>query len=75
MEKFYLVKEKELLHLLEVTNRYYALESGGVDNWEGYGASLMDYLDNVAMDMCYIGKLDFKILAQEDLKHYKEDSE
>lgn len=75
LEKIYLVKEKQLLHLLEIANRYYALECGGVDNWESYGASLGDYLANAAIDIGYTGELNFKTLAQEDIKHYKEDGE
>lgn len=43
--KYYIIDELRLKELLATEARYDALESGGVDNWEWYGASIQDYLD------------------------------
>lgn len=40
----YVIGEWRLITLLEKEARYDALENGGVDNWEGYGASIQKYL-------------------------------
>ncbi len=42
--KYYIISEERLKELLEEEARYIALENGGVDNWEWYGASIQDYL-------------------------------
>lgn len=44
MEKFYKVSESKLKELIYDSLRWNALENGGVDNWDWYGASLTDYL-------------------------------
>ena len=44
---YILIPEKEALNLLRDSAKLSALESGGVDNWEWYGASLCDYLDEL----------------------------
>lgn len=44
MDINYIVSKEELLDLLESYYRLAALESGGVDNWDWYGASLNDFL-------------------------------
>jgi len=44
MEKFYKVSESKLRELIYDSLRWIALENGGVDNWDWYGASLTDYL-------------------------------
>ncbi len=41
----YIIGEWRLIELLENEARYDALENGGVDNWEWYGASIQDYLN------------------------------
>ena len=43
--KYYIIDELRLKELLVTEARYDALENGGVDNWEWYGASIQDYLD------------------------------
>lgn len=43
--EYRLVTEKELRRLLYAYNKMIALESGGVDNWDWYGASIGDYID------------------------------
>ena len=40
----YIISEERLRELLEEEARYIALENGGVDNWEWYGASIQEYL-------------------------------
>ena len=40
----YKVSKEQLLELLECQARYYALESGEVDNWTWYGESLSEYI-------------------------------
>lgn len=37
MKKYRLIKESELINIFEGYNKFLALESGGVDNWECYG--------------------------------------
>ena len=44
MTKYILTRE-QLLELLTSHNKLIALESGGVDNWEWYGASIHDFID------------------------------
>lgn len=41
----YILTRKQLLELLTSHNKLIALESGGVDNWEWYGASIHDFID------------------------------
>lgn len=40
----YVISKERLRELLEEEARYIALENGGVDNWEGFGASIQEYL-------------------------------
>ena len=40
----YIIGEWTLITLLEKEAWYDALANGGVDNWEGYGASIQNYL-------------------------------
>jgi hypothetical protein len=43
METQYIISESELTNLLEMAAKLFCLESGGVDNWEGYDFSMEDY--------------------------------
>lgn len=43
MNKFVKISINELKELITAAHYFYALEQGGVDNWEWYGASLQDY--------------------------------
>lgn len=72
MKKYRLVEEKELIDLLESYNRLQALENGGVDNWEWYGASLGDFLETWIADkgLDPDGDLDFTAMAEDDLNEY-----
>lgn len=73
MARYRLVKEDELLHLLEQNFRLIALENGGVDNWEWYGESLGDFLSEWVRRK----KVDptddwtFEDIAEEDLMDYE----
>ena len=75
----YVVKESELLELLEARLRLAALENGGVDNWEWYGDSLCDYLRNYCEwnNMRYEDEegdpvIDYDTLALLELDDYRE---
>ena len=45
-KKYYLVEEDKLKYLLHDALMLYALDCGGVDNWEWYGESTGDFLKN-----------------------------
>ena len=68
MSKYRLVPEQKLLRLLEGYARLVALENGGVDNWEWYGESLGNYLDNYFDDEKYH---EFSEIAEETIKNYQ----
>lgn len=77
--KRYIIKESELLELLEANLRLAALENGGVDNWEWYGDSLCDYLRNYCEwnNMQYEDEegdpvIDYDTLALLELDDYRE---
>ena len=72
MKKYRLVEEKELIVLLESFNKLQALENGGVDNWEWYGASLCDYLEAWVAESGVDpnSDWDFESIAEDDLNHY-----
>lgn len=78
MEKYYKVHEPVLLSLLEESNRLYALEKGGVDNWMWYGDSFLDYLQEYCKDngidpeQVGNGSFGFTDLAEIDLKSFEE---
>lgn len=46
MAKYRLVLEEELLQILKAYNKFLALESAGVNNWEWYGEAIWYYLDD-----------------------------
>lgn len=46
MERKYVISRGELLELLEAQYRLAALERGGVDNWQWYGESNSDFLED-----------------------------
>lgn len=45
-ERMYLVSEDRLKELIEAELRLEALRSGGVDNWEWYGESNCDFIQD-----------------------------
>ena len=61
----YKVRKDILLRLLAAEARLDALESGGVDNWDWYGASCSDYLDDY-------NKEDFEEVAEDKLRYYSQ---
>lgn len=73
MMKYYLIEESRLKQLLESEARLDALEWGGVDNWEWYGESLSQYLDEYCeWNGINRARYDFSQLAAEDLSGYME---
>ena len=69
--KYYRVSEEFLRELLLATHTHHALESGGVDNWEWYGASVEDYIK----DCCVIDEThyeDIEDIVEADLMHCSE---
>ena len=73
MKTYYLVSETTLKSMLEDTLKFHALESGGVDNWEWYGASLNDFLKEWASENEIKEEEDysFKDIVKSDLKYFK----
>jgi len=67
--RLYLITEKELLRLQETAEYYWALEAGGVDNWENYGDSLADYLDATGLPPDYFDR-ERKPTTNEHIKLY-----
>lgn len=45
-ETMYMISESELKDLLTSYYTLMALEHGGVDNWEGYGWSIRDFIED-----------------------------
>ena len=73
MMKYYLIEESRLKELLESEARLAALEYGGVDNWEWYGESLSQYLDEYCeWNGINRNRYDYDKLAEEDLAGYME---
>ena len=73
MKTYYLVSEEALKSMLKDAFKFHVLETGGVDNWEGYGASLYDFLKEWALEN-EIGDEEhysFKDLVKDELKFFK----
>ena len=73
-KKFYKVEEKDLLNMLEAYEKLTALEQGGVDNWDWYGASLGDHLIFLEEEYEVSDEKDFNFedVAKIQLKNYEE---
>ena len=67
MEKYYKVSESELRELIHDSLMLCALQNGGVDNWEWYGASIHDFLEANGAQ-CE----DEYDIAEKELKNYEE---
>ena len=69
MNKYVKISINELKGLITAAHSFYALQQGGVDNWEWYGASLQDYATSA-------GFKDFDELIEADtrflLREYSE---
>jgi hypothetical protein len=77
VNKYYLIEENELIGLLCDVNKYWALESKGVDNWADYNASLKNYLEELhCMTFTELAHKDLKLLIKNNsnlIKEYKGD--
>lgn len=77
MSKYYLVEKNELIGLLRDANKYWALVSKGVDNWEQYSVSLKEYLkENYSNTFTDVAKRDLKLHIKNNsnlIKEYKGD--
>ena len=72
MKTYYLVCEKTLKTMLEDALKFHALETGGVDNWEGYGASFSEFLEEWASESKVEAEdYSFESLVKSNLKFFK----
>ena len=71
MKKYRLVPETELRYYIEAWLKLQALENGGVDNWEWYGA-LGDFLEAWIAEKGLDPDCDwdFTAIAEDDLNEY-----
>lgn len=69
--KYYKVSEKMLRNLLEAAHTYWALEAGGVDNWEWHGVSIDQYVsDCLVVDETKYDSIED--IVEEDMKNFDE---
>ena len=66
------IEQRKLLDLLEAYFKLAALESGGVDNWEWYGDSLCQYLQEDEMNKTQNDDYDFRDMAENYMKFWIE---
>ena len=64
------IEQRKLLDLLEAYFKLAALESGGVDNWEWYGDSLCQYLQEDEMNRLQDDDYDFRDMAENYMKFW-----
>lgn len=67
------IEQRKLLDLLEAYFKLAALESGGVDNWEWYGDSLCQYLQEDEMNKAQDDDYDFRDMAENYMKFWIEE--
>ena len=67
------IEQRKLLDLLEAYFKLAALESGGVDNWEWYGDSLCQYLQEDEMNKAQDDDYDFSDMAENYMKFWIEE--
>ena len=67
------IEQRKLLDLLEAYFKLAALESGGVDNWEWYGDSLCQYLQEDEMNKMQNDDYDFRDMAENYMKFWIEE--
>ena len=67
------IEQRKLLNLLEAYFKLAALESGGVDNWEWYGDSLFQYLQEDEMNKTQDDDYDFRDMAENYMKFWIEE--
>ena len=66
------IEQRKLLAVLEAYFKLAALESGGVDNWEWYGDSLCQYLQEDEMNRPQDDDYDFRDMAENYMKFWIE---
>lgn len=66
------IEGRKLLDLLEAYFKLAALESGGVDNWDWYGDSLCQYLQEDEMNKGQ-DDYDFRDMAENYMKFWIEE--
>ena len=63
------IEENALRQLLIAAHKYWALECGGVDNWNFYGEAIYAHVDDcIVTDEQYYDSIEY--IAEEDLKNY-----
>ena len=67
------IEQRKLLDLLEAYFKLAALESGGVDNWEWYGDSLCQYLQEDEMNKTQDDDYDFRDMAENYMRFWIEE--
>ena len=67
------IEQRKILALLEAYFKLAALESGGVDNWEWYGDSLCQYLQEDEMNRPQDDDYDFRDMAENYMKFWIEE--
>ena len=67
------IEQRKLLALLEAYFKLAALESDGVDNWEWYGDSLCQYLQEDEMNKTQDDDYDFRDMAENYMKFWIEE--
>lgn len=67
------IEQRRLLDLLEAYFKLAALESGGVNNWEWYGDSLCQYLQEDEMNKTQDDDYDFRDMAENYMKFWIEE--
>ena len=67
------IEQRKLLAVLEAYFKLAALESGGVDNWEWYGDSLCQYLQEDEMNRPQDDDYDFRDMAENYMKFWIEE--
>lgn len=68
--RYYRISEPALRELLMAAHNYYALESGGVDNWEWCGQSIQDYIDECST-IDFVHYEDIEEIVEASLSEYE----
>lgn len=67
LDTIYLIPEYKLRELLEDSNKLAALECGGVDNWDWYGYSIHNYIEDFCKNNYDLVKETF---GEEDMEDF-----
>ena len=71
--KAVIIPKNELASLLRDSDKLHRLECGGVDNWEWYGDSLCQYLQEDEMNKTQDDDYDFRDMAENYMKFWIEE--